>query len=519
MWLRKQERLEARLRASDAALQTQQQAHDAEIERLVLAHRAALATAIGSAQREAGVVLAAMATDLRASEREHVAVSAYLCRLREAVADEKQRADAAEHRAREAEGIAEVARGAAESAAAAVASAETAISSAEAEREAAVANAEVERERAEHAEQGRVSADAAREQAEAAAAAAVEEARMAEEEARMAEEEARMAEEARGQATADMEAAVSERGVAMAALAAMAGAQEAEAAGEAAAVCRAPVESFLLRLELQCVEAERDQERARWEAAKEDGACERSEARVAMGAVEAECLRSALADADMAHAAVVRQSRPVLRWRLAGLAALISVAAGARQRALRATGAADAMAAERDAMAAERDAMAAERDAAADLASQQSASHDELASSLEQERRARAAAQVAADDAASSRALLLAQLHALQKTSTAMSVATRLASAGLALAETTAATPTRDAAAAAVRWAKAASIKHDGEPSPSPRHGTAPPRINQPKAKARSWRAGLLCCSAAAVRRDAVVPWDVDDEQCNGSHE
>ena len=512
MWLRKQERLEARLRASDAALQTQQQAHDAEIERLVLAHRAALATAIGSAQREAGVVLAAMATDLRASEREHVAVSAYLCRLREAVADEKQRADAAEHRAREAEGIAEVARGAAESAAAAVASAETAISSAEAEREAAVANAEVERERAEHAEQGRVSADAAREQAEAAAAAAVEE-------ARIAEEEARMAEEARGQATADMEAAVSERGVAMAALAAMAGAQEAEAAGEAAAVCRAPVESFLLRLELQCVEAERDQERARWEAAKEDGACERSEARVAMGAVEAECLRSALADADMAHAAVVRQSRPVLRWRLAGLAALISVAAGARQRALRATGAADAMAAERDAMAAERDAMAAERDAAADLASQQSASHDELASSLEQERRARAAAQVAADDAASSRALLLAQLHALQKTSTAMSVATRLASAGLALAETTAATPTRDAAAAAVRWAKAASIKHDGEPSPSPRHGTAPPRINQPKAKARSWRAGLLCCSAAAVRRDAVVPWDVDDEQCNGSHE
>ena len=505
MWLRKQERLEARLRASDAALQTQQQAHDAEIERLVLAHRAALATAIGSAQREAGVVLAAMATDLRASEREHVAVSAYLCRLREAVADEKQRADAAEHRAREAEGIAEVARGAAESAAAAVASAETAISSAEAEREAAVANAEVERERAEHAEQGRVSADAAREQAEAAAAAAVEE-------ARMAEEEARMAEEARGQATADMEAAVSERGVAMAALAAMAGAQEAEAAGEAAAVCRAPVESFLLRLELQCVEAERDQERARWEAAKEDGACERSEARVAMGAVEAECLRSALADADMAHAAVVRQSRPVLRWRLAGLAALISVAAGARQRALRATGAADAM-------AAERDAMAAERDAAADLASQQSASHDELASSLEQERRARAAAQVAADDAASSRALLLAQLHALQKTSTAMSVATRLASAGLALAETTAATPTRDAAAAAVRWAKAASIKHDGEPSPSPRHGTAPPRIKQPKAKARSWRAGLLCCSAAAVRRDAVVPWDVDDEQCNGSHE
>ena len=505
MWLRKQERLEARLRASDAALQTQQQAHDAEIERLVLAHRAALATAIGSAQREAGVVLAAMATDLRASEREHVAVSAYLCRLREAVADEKQRADAAEHRAREAEGIAEVARGAAESAAAAVASAETAISSAEAEREAAVANAEVERERAEHAEQGRVSADAAREQAEAAAAAAVEE-------ARIAEEEARMAEEARGQATADMEAAVSERGVAMAALAAMAGAQEAEAAGEAAAVCRAPVESFLLRLELQCVEAERDQERARWEAAKEDGACERSEARVAMGAVEAECLRSALADADMAHAAVVRQSRPVLRWRLAGLAALISVAAGARQRALRATGAADAM-------AAERDAMAAERDAAADLASQQSASHDELASSLEQERRARAAAQVAADDAASSRALLLAQLHALQKTSTAMSVATRLASAGLALAETTAATPTRDAAAAAVRWAKAASIKHDGEPSPSPRHGTAPPRINQPKAKARSWRAGLLCCSAAAVRRDAVVPWDVDDEQCNGSHE
>jgi len=324
-------------------------------------------------------------------------------------------------------------------------------------------------------------------------------------------EQARIAEEARAQATADMEAAVSERGVALAALA---GAQEAEAAGEAAAVCRVPIESSLLRLELQCIEAERDQERARWEAAKED-ACERAKAGVAcaMGAAaEAECLRAALEDADIAHAAVVRQSRAVLRWHFAGLAALISVAAGARQRALRATEATDIM-------AAERDAMSAERDAAADLASQQNAGRNELASSLEQERRARAAAQVAADDAASSRALLLAQLHALQKTSTAMSVATRLASAGLALAETTAATPTRDAAAAAVRWAKAASIKHDGEPSPSPRHGTAPPRINQPKAKARSWRAGLLCCSAAAVRRDAVVPWDVDDEQCNGSHE
>jgi len=203
----------------------------------------------------------------------------------------------------------------------------------------------------------------------------------------------------------------------------------------------------------------------------------------------------------------VRQSRAVLRWHFAGLAALISVAAGARQRALRATEATDIM-------AAERDAMSAERDAAADLASQQNAGRNELASSLEQERRARAAAQVAADDAASSRALLLAQLHALQKTSTAMSVATRLASAGLALAETTAATPTRDAAASAVRWAKVASTKHDGEPSP--RHSTAPPRNKQPKAKARSWRAGLLCCSAAAVRRDAVVPWDVDNEQCHG---